>query len=167
MTDKELRKLSRVDLLEMLIAQSAELQACKEKLEAAEAALKNRDIALNKAGSIAEASLLLSGIFDAAQLACQQYTDNIRQLSERQESVCAKLEADSLARAQQIIADAEQKRQEMECQTEAECAAMLEKAKAESQRYWDDVSTKLQAFYDAHAGLRQLMDMVMPLKKQE
>ena len=84
MTEKELRRLSRAELLEMLISQSIELQNCREKLAEAEAALQNRSIAIDKAGSIAEASLMLSGVFDAAQLACQQYTDNIRQLSERQ-----------------------------------------------------------------------------------
>ena len=69
MTEKEMKKLSRAELLEMLIAQSIELENCKEKLNAAEVALKNREIAINRAGSIAEASLALSGIFDAAQLA--------------------------------------------------------------------------------------------------
>ena len=77
MTEKELRRLSRVDLLEMLIAQSTELQECKEKLEAAEEALKNREIAVRKAGSIAEASLVLNGVFEAADRACQQYIENI------------------------------------------------------------------------------------------
>ena len=37
------------------------------------------------------------------------------------------------------------------------CAEMLEKAKANAQRYWDELVAKLDAYYDAHAGLRELL----------
>ena len=40
MMEKDLKKLSRAELLEMLIDCSSELEACKEKLAAAEQALK-------------------------------------------------------------------------------------------------------------------------------
>lgn len=167
MTEKEMKKLSRAELLEMLIAQSIELENCKEKLNAAEVALKNREIAINRAGSIAEASLALSGIFDAAQLACQQYTENIRLLSERQQDICADLEAEGRAKAQQIVMEAEKKRKDTLSKTQKECEAMRSKAKAESQQYWEEVSGKLQTFLDAHTGLRELLAMVTPAEKQE
>ena len=167
MTEKELRRLSRAELLEMLISQSIELQNCKDKLAEAEAALQDRSIAIDKAGSIAEASLMLSGVFDAAQLACQQYTDNIRQLSERQAKVCADMEEKSRAKAQQIISEAERKQKDMERETRLECDELLRKAQAESQQYWDDVSSRLEAFYNTHAGLRELLSIVTPLEKQE
>lgn len=166
MTEKELRKLSRAELLEMLIAQSTELQECKEKLEAAETALKNREIAINNAGSIAEASLMLSGIFEAAEVACQQYTENIRLLSERQETVCAELEAESRAKAQQILSEAEQKSFALDYETKAKCNEMVRKAEAESKQYWDDISGKLDAFYNAHAGLQELLSVVTRPKEQ-
>ena len=82
MTDKEVRKLSRAELLEMLIDQSAELEACKKKLAAAEADLEDQKIAIDKAGSIAEASLLLNGVFEAAQAAAQQYLENVCRMKE-------------------------------------------------------------------------------------
>ncbi len=87
MTDKELRKLRRIDLLNILLAQSREIDQLREKLRETEAALQDKTLMIDKAGSIAEASLQLSGIFRAAELACQQYTDNIRLLSERQEAL--------------------------------------------------------------------------------
>ena len=43
---------------------------------------KSRRIELEKAGSIAEASLRLNGVFEAAQKAADQYLENLRQLSE-------------------------------------------------------------------------------------
>ena len=83
MTEKELRRLSRADLLEMLIDQSVELETVKKKLAAAEEALASRVIEINSAGSIAEAALRLNGVFEAAQAACDQYVQNINLLNER------------------------------------------------------------------------------------
>ena len=79
MTRKELRRLSRAELLEMLIQQEEELNACKEQLARAQAELESRQIKISNAGSIAEAALQLSGIFEAAQRACELYTANIRE----------------------------------------------------------------------------------------
>ena len=87
MTEKELKRLSRADLLEMLIDQSREMEMLRQRLEAAEAALARREIIIGSAGSIAEASLKLNGIFEAAQAACEQYIDNVRMLNERQDAM--------------------------------------------------------------------------------
>lgn len=76
--EKELKKLSRSDLLEMLIEQSKEVDRLKAELEQANAALENRRIAIENAGSIAEASLKLSGIFEAAQQAADLYLENVK-----------------------------------------------------------------------------------------
>lgn len=162
MTEKELRKLSRAELLEMLIDQSSELQDCKERLAAAEAALHTREIAVSKAGSIAEAALSLNGVFETAQRACAQYIENIQQLSARQEAICTKLEEDSRTRAAQLLAEAEGKRADMEKETEIRCAKMEADAKAEAQKYWDDVSTKLKAYCAAHDSLRELLSEAAP-----
>lgn len=166
MTDKEIRKLSRAELLEMLIEQATELEACKKKLAVAEADMQNQKIAIDEAGSIAEASLLLNGVFEAAQAACQQYTLNIRYLSERQEAVCAKRETESRVKAEEILAEAERKRAEMEKETALKCDEMVRKAKDDSQRYWDDVSRKLEAFYKEHAGLRDLLSIMTPSNRK-
>ena len=93
MTDRELRKLSRRDLLELLIAQGRERDALQAELEKARAALQDRELRLAQAGSIAEAALQLNGVFEAAQAAAQQYLDNVRLRSERLEALCAAREA--------------------------------------------------------------------------
>ncbi|MDD6175194.1 MAG: hypothetical protein PUC59_05505 [Firmicutes bacterium] len=162
MTDKELRKLSRGELLEMLIAQSKQLQSLEKKLEDAEAALRKKEIAIDRAGSLAEAALQLNGVFEAAEAACEQYTENIRSLSRRQEEICARMEAESSAKAKSILDAAEKKRTEMERDTEQRCAEMTEKARAEAQAYWDTVSDKLEAFLAEHSELRQLLFAAVP-----
>lgn len=166
MTDQELKRLSRGELLEMLIAQSKELQAVQAKLDTAEAALRKREIAIDKAGSIAEAALQLNGVFDSAQAACAQYMENIRALSQRQEAVCAQMEAESTAKANAILEEAERKKAEIERSTTAYCAEMTRKAKAESQAYWDTVSSKLNLFLAEHSELRQLLTAVAPQGKE-
>ena len=81
MTDKELRRLSRSELLEILIAQMEENEKLKKHLEEAKEKAHSRQIAIEQSGSIAEAAMKLSGIFDAAQEAASLYMENIKQLS--------------------------------------------------------------------------------------
>ena len=83
MTDKDLRRLSRSELLEMLIAQTEENRQLKIRLERAEAQLRDRRIAVEKAGSLAEAALQLNRVFEAADKAAQQYLENVRLMSEK------------------------------------------------------------------------------------
>lgn len=77
MTDKELQKLSRTELLELLLVQSRELDKKNQELESLQAQLQTRQIALSQAGNIAEAALRLNGIFEAAQAAADQYLENV------------------------------------------------------------------------------------------
>jgi polyribonucleotide nucleotidyltransferase len=78
MTEKELKKLRRVELLEILIEQRKEIIRLKRQLVKAQEELKNRRIDLEETGSIAEAALKISGIFEAAQRAADDYLYNIK-----------------------------------------------------------------------------------------
>ena len=79
MTDKELRRLSRTDLLEMLLEQSREVERLQKELETVKNQLSDRRIMEQEAGSIAEAALRINRVFEAAQAAADQYLENIRQ----------------------------------------------------------------------------------------
>lgn len=81
-TDRELRRLSRADLLELLVAESRENERLKAELEKANRRLESREIKLQESGSIAEAALKLNGVFEAAERAAQQYLENIYRLAE-------------------------------------------------------------------------------------
>ena len=160
MTDKELKRLSRGELLEMLIQQSKELERLRKQLDAAQTALQNREIAITNAGSIAEAALQLNGVFTAAQDACQQYMENICHLSQNQERICAQRDAESQAEAKRIVEEARKESEALEHETRMMCAEMVTNAKAESQAYWDEVSRRLVAFSTEHAELQQLLSAV-------
>lgn len=165
MTEKELRKLSRTELLEMLLEQTRRVEELERQLASAQAALNDRRLALNQAGSIAEAALKLNGVFEAAQQACAQYTENIQALSERQAAVCAQMEAESYARARQTVEAAERQREKIERTAKQTADAMVQQAQTASQQYWNDVSAKLENFYQQHAGLRELLAAGLPGRK--
>ena len=78
MKDKKFKKLSRSELLEMLLEQTKEVKRLTKELEIANKALENRKIMLDNTGSIAEASLKMSSIFEDAQKAANLYLANIK-----------------------------------------------------------------------------------------
>ena len=78
MTDKELRKLKKIELLEILVSQSREIDSLREQLEKATEELKNRKIVIAESGTLAEASMRLFHIFEDAQKAADLYLENIK-----------------------------------------------------------------------------------------
>ena len=78
MDANELKELNRKELLELLLSMAKENERLKKKLSICEAELENRTIAVKESGSIAEAALKLSGIFEAAQEAADLYLENVR-----------------------------------------------------------------------------------------
>ena len=142
MTDKELKSLSRAELLEMLITETKENESLRLENEELRKKLDDKTLSMSKAGSIAEASLQLNGVFSAAEAAAQQYLDNIR----NQEQMCKRMQDEAEEKAAKTVARAQLKADELEA-----------KAKQESERYWQAVSTRLEKFYDEHAGLRELL----------
>ena len=180
MTQYEMKKLSRKELLQLAAEESAQIRILQEHLEIAENELHKREININEAGSIAEASMKLSNVFEAAQEACRLYTDNIQRLSERQESICAEIEketkekaaayeAEVISRCERLEKDTKEAFEKLDMDTKAaceklekdtktSCEKMVETAKAEAKAYWDELSQKLEDFYQAHAGLQAFLD---------
>lgn len=78
MTDKELKKLSKADLLSLLLTQSKEMDRLKEELADARKQLEDRSILLEKSGSLADASLAIFHVLEDAQKAADLYLENVR-----------------------------------------------------------------------------------------
>ena len=106
MTDKELRRLRREDLLQILIAQQRQLDEQADALKRAEEALARRDIAVAEAGSLAEAALRLNGVFEAAQAAADQYADQMRVRADKHLAEAKRRLEEATAEAERILADA-------------------------------------------------------------
>lgn len=78
MTAKELKRLRRSDLMELLLELSKENLQLREQLQEAEKKLQDRQILIGQSGSLAEAALRLNRVFEDAQAACEQYEHNVR-----------------------------------------------------------------------------------------
>ena len=101
MTEKEIHRLRKQDLLQLLLTQGKEAAALQEEIGRLSASLAdaessnerlreimkvwraNRNIELEQAGSIAEAALRLNRVFETAQKAADQYLYNLKQRCEK------------------------------------------------------------------------------------
>ena len=95
MIDKQLRSLSKKQLLRLLYEQELEI----ERLTEENAMLTKQSLNLEQAGSLAEASLVVSGIMEAAQSAADVYLDSIRNVEVKKLGTLAKLEEEAKVRA--------------------------------------------------------------------
>ena len=115
MTDKELKKLRRVELLELLLDQAIEMERLQKQLEQAQEVLACRQLQMKEAGSMADAALRLNDIFSSADRAAQDYLDSIRAMQERE---------------QELLKQTEEKCRAMEEETRIKCEALLADASA-------------------------------------
>ena len=95
MIEKELKKQSRAELLELLLIQTKESERLRAQLEKAQQQLADRQLRVHEAGNLANAVLAVNGVMEAAQAAAQQYLDNL-----------AQMDADATKRGEQILENA-------------------------------------------------------------
>lgn len=138
MTDKELKKLSREELLEMLLSQTRETERLKKELEKANAELEQRRLILENTGNIAEASLQLNGVFEAAQAAADQYLENMAAMEDETKKRC----------------------QMMKERTSAECDSLRREAEAEASQFWEEIRVKIRDPYRDHMWWQQILDVI-------
>lgn len=100
MTEKELKKLNRYQLLELLIVQTERADKLQSKLEKVKKQQSEQDLQMTTLGSIAEASLQVSGVFQAAQKAADVYIDAAKKTAEEIEKAAHKKAAEILIQAQ-------------------------------------------------------------------
>lgn len=106
MTSKELKRLSRADLLELLLAQTRETELLKKKLQEAEEELENRRFRMSNAGSLAEAMVEINNVMAAAQSAADQYLENIAAMEAETRQKCEKMLQAAAQEARKILENA-------------------------------------------------------------
>ena len=130
MTDKQLRSLSKTQLFDLLHKQEVEI----ERLSAENVKLSEQALSLEQAGSLAEASLLISGILEAAQKAGDIYLDSIQKVETDKLEIISKLEEEAKARALRTL--------ELK---NAESKARIERLVIEILRFFDNQVSGLAA----------------------
>ena len=121
MTDKEFKRLSRpqlIDIIYQLQLKQNELTADNEKLSAE---LENKRLRLSNAGNIAEAALEIHNIMQSAQDAAALYLEEIRILRE-----------DAAEDRQRALEKAQQESDAILSQARSEAEAILAQARTEA-----------------------------------
>lgn len=79
--DNSLKKMKRKDLLEILLLQNEKIKELEEKNKNLEDKLNEKEIIIKESGSIAELSLKLNKVFEAAQKAADDYLESIKSMA--------------------------------------------------------------------------------------
>jgi len=129
MAELNLKKLTRRQLLELLLKQTQRADELQAQLDAANEKLNDRALMEEEAGSIAAASLKLNGVFEAAEAAAAQYLDNIEKLNADRERAYEQAKTEAKEKAALILSQAEhlcREQEEKAAQAEARLARIQE-----------------------------------------
>ena len=107
MTDKELRKLPRRDLLELLVQQTEDNEDLQSQLDVLNVQLQSRNLSISKAETLADAVVQINDLQKIADAVAKQFLDNVRNLVDRQEDICANMEQECQERCEAMVAEAE------------------------------------------------------------
>ena len=108
MTDKEFKRLSRAQLIEIIYQLQLQIDKLNEEKQALENELEDKRLRLQSAGNIAEAALEINDCFRSAQNAAEQYLNEIKAIREETEAERQRILAQAQAEAEAIIASAKQ-----------------------------------------------------------
>ena len=78
MADRELKKLSRAELIDIIYALKEREDDLSAQVAALEEKLAQREIQISRAGSIAEAALAINRVFEQAPAAAEDYLLSVR-----------------------------------------------------------------------------------------
>ena len=76
--EKDLTKLKKKEILEIMVRQGEEIDRLNARIAELEKELEENKIEKDKVGSIAEASLAVTKVFEEADKAAKIYLENIR-----------------------------------------------------------------------------------------
>ena len=103
MTDKEFKRLSRAQLIEIIYQLQLQMDSLTEQKNTLEAALADKRLRIENAGSIAEAALEINNCFLSAQNAAEQYLNEIKTMHAEAQEASRKLVAEARQEAAAIM----------------------------------------------------------------
>lgn len=177
------------DANEQLNSTNAQLEDTKDRLrktneicDAMAVQLENRQLTLGESGSIAEASLRLNGVFEAAQKAADQYLENIfvkdeygiraeaekraqkllwdteakcAKLEQQTANKCSKLERETVEKCAKLEKLTVTKCKEKEEKTKKSCEEALAVTKKKIEKYLRGLERQREKFYEENSGIKR------------
>lgn len=141
--EKELRKMSRTELIEIIYALKTSEDDLNKKNETLTAQLKQHKIEIEEAGSIAEAAIKLNDVFGVAQSAADDYLNSIKDVNDK---------------AKQILLKANEEADALKKQTEEECRLMKEQTQEEISKRWEEFEHKVNEYLGKYQELSILLE---------
>ena len=108
MTDKEFKRLSRPQLIDIIYQLQLNVDKLTEKNQKLEQELSDKRLRVSKAGNLAEAALEIHHVMQAAQDAAEHYLEEIRLIREETEMNCRCLLEKAQKDAEKIVAQAKE-----------------------------------------------------------
>ena len=129
MTDKEFKRLSRSQLIDIIYQFQLQVDKLTEENQQLQRELADKRLRLRNAGNIADAALEINNCFRSAQNAAEQYLNEIKAIREETE-----------AERQWILG-----------QAQAEAAAIVSKAKKTYRDYDSAIEAILKEYGQSHS----------------
>lgn len=123
--------------------QEQEIERLKAKVSELQATIDNYEIKVEEAGTLAEASVQINNLFEAAQATVETYIENMKKRAEKSEEILA----DVQKQADGIISEAE-----------AVAQKRLAAADVEIDEKWAVIESRLLVLYESHKGLKELVE---------
>ena len=154
MTDKELRRLGRPELIEIIYQLEKSQEESRQEIDRLQARLQDRTLRLSEAGSIAQAALQVNGVMEAAQAAADQYVQAAE--ADRQQ---ARTElADAQTQADTILADAQARADAILSDAQAQARTVTDQAEQHARNHWDLFREKAEQLIRDHHELSALLN---------
>ena len=109
MNGKELKRLSRRELVDIIYQFKKNEQEMQEEIETLKNELQDKRIRISAAGSIADAAVSITNVFSTAQMTADLYLREISYMKEKTEKECAKKIDETEKRVQEVLAEGRQK----------------------------------------------------------
>ena len=119
MTDKEFKRLTRAQLIDIIYQLQLQADTLTEKNRELSKALEDKRLRLENAGNIAVAALEINNCFRSAQDAAEQYLHEIKEIRRETEEERERILAEARAEAERIVAEAKKKQKDYDSAIEA------------------------------------------------
>ena len=147
MTDKDLRRLSRAELLDILYEQRKRYEDSLAENQALRQQLEDRTL------RIAEAAIQVNGVFEAAQAAADQYLASVKAAT----AEMVQKTDEAQRQRETIIQDAKQQAGQIVQDAQAQADRILAEAGAQVDARWAEFQKNADALIHAHDELRSLI----------
>lgn len=156
MAEKELRRMSREELVEIIYAMQQSQHQLEQQNEELRARLDERTLKWEQAGSLAEAALSLNHVFEDAQAAADQYLASLKAG-----------ETDARAKADELTAQAQRDADKLLADARREADDIVSRANREADRQWELFRRQVRRAVQVSPELAALLQKRRPREDQE